>query len=68
LPEHALPTASQVSPTIELHQPPSGGHVGFMSGPLPGRIDWLPQRLCGYFDSHLSAQPSLVPDAGSQHG
>jgi hypothetical protein len=28
-----------------------GGHVGFVSGPFPGHLDWLPQRLLAYFDA-----------------
>jgi predicted alpha/beta-fold hydrolase len=32
-----------------------GGHVGFVHGTLPGRLDWLPQRLLAHFDAHLPA-------------
>ena len=32
---------------------PHGGHVGFVHGALPGRIDWLPQRLLAHFACHL---------------
>ena len=28
---------------------PGGGHVGFVSGPFPGNLDWLPQRLLHFF-------------------
>ena len=34
-----------------LEQPEMGGHVGFMTGPAPGRIDWLPQRILRFFDA-----------------
>jgi predicted alpha/beta-fold hydrolase len=34
-----------------LEQTPHGGHVGFMTGPAPGRIDWLPRRLLQFFDA-----------------
>jgi predicted alpha/beta-fold hydrolase len=29
--------------------PEHGGHVGFMAGPFPGRMDWLPRRLLHFF-------------------
>ncbi|WP_133647544.1 YheT family hydrolase [Paraburkholderia flava] len=48
LPDTALPAAHQVSSTVELDQPAHGGHVGFMTGPFPGRTDWLSRRVFGY--------------------
>jgi uncharacterized protein len=50
LPEFALPSPAEVSPRVTLDQPNHGGHVGFMTGPFPGRIDWLSRRVFGYFD------------------
>jgi predicted alpha/beta-fold hydrolase len=38
-----------VSPAIVLEQPDEGGHVGFLTGPFPGRIEWLPRRLLHFF-------------------
>jgi len=29
--------------------PSQGGHVGFVSGRLPGHLDWLPARLIAFF-------------------
>ena len=49
LPAAALPTAADVSPLVRLEQPASGGHVGFVGGHFPGRLDWLPQRLIHFF-------------------
>jgi uncharacterized protein len=49
VPAASLPDAKQVSTEIRLEQPDTGGHVGFMTGPAPGRIAWLPQRLLAYF-------------------
>jgi hypothetical protein len=49
LPAHALPVVGQVSPFVTLEQPQEGGHVGFVTGSLPGNIDWLPQRLVHFF-------------------
>jgi uncharacterized protein len=54
LPSHALPTQAQVSRMVELEQPATGGHVGFMTGGFPGRLDWLGTRLLHFFDSHVS--------------
>ena len=49
LPARYLPDANAVSPCVRLEQPASGGHVGFVSGPFPGNLDWLPQRLLHFF-------------------
>ncbi|RKP58988.1 YheT family hydrolase [Pararobbsia silviterrae] len=49
LPARALPTRVHVSPRVELEQPDTGGHVGFMTGAFPGRIDWLGARLLHFF-------------------
>jgi predicted alpha/beta-fold hydrolase len=46
LPEQDLLAATrQTSRSTVLEFPDTGGHVGFTSGPFPGRHDWLPQRL-----------------------
>lgn len=49
VPVAALPGADEVSATVTLEQPDSGGHVGFVSGAWPGRLDWLPRRLLHFF-------------------
>ncbi len=49
LPGHHLPAASEVSASVTLDYPDGGGHTGFASGPFPGNLDWLPQRLLGFF-------------------
>jgi predicted alpha/beta-fold hydrolase len=54
LPAAYLPTAAEVSPLVRLEQPAGGGHVGFVSGPFPGNLDWLPQRLLHFFLSETS--------------
>lgn len=51
LPAHALPTPAQVSACVRLDFPHAGGHVGFVSGSLPGHLDWMPQRLIRFFQS-----------------
>jgi predicted alpha/beta-fold hydrolase len=49
LPASYLPKASEVSPFVRLEHPAEGGHVGFVSGPFPGNLDWLAQRLLHFF-------------------
>ncbi|PLZ00799.1 alpha/beta hydrolase [Burkholderia sp. WAC0059] len=53
LPPDALPSRAGVSSAVELDQPRHGGHVGFMTGPFPGRYDWLAQRVLGYLASFV---------------
>lgn len=48
LPEHDLPAAQEVSPSVICDFPKHGGHVGFaghMFGALHNRRDWLPERI-----------------------
>ena len=52
MPAAALPTTAEVSPLVTLELPPAGGHVGFVSGSLPGNLDWLPRRLLHFFQRH----------------
>ncbi|HEU4851990.1 MAG TPA: alpha/beta fold hydrolase [Telluria sp.] len=40
----------KASPHVKLEYPATGGHVGFAVGALPGRIDWLPQRILHFLD------------------
>jgi len=49
LPGDDLPAQDQVSERVQLEFPASGGHVGFVSGPFPGSIGWLPARMLGFF-------------------
>jgi hypothetical protein len=53
LPAQALPAASQVAASVQLEFPRQGGHVGFVTGRLPGRLDWLPQRIFNYFQHEV---------------
>jgi predicted alpha/beta-fold hydrolase len=53
LPGRHLPHSSDVSPTVTLEYPADGGHAGFVTGPFPGRLDWLPRRLLAFFADHL---------------
>jgi predicted alpha/beta-fold hydrolase len=49
LPCGALPAPHEVSPSVVLEQPEHGGHVGFVSGPFPGNLDWLSRRVLEFF-------------------
>jgi len=49
LPASALPGQNEVSSSVTLEFPRAGGHVGFVTGKFPGRLDWLPQRILGFF-------------------
>lgn len=55
LPGDALPARHEVSSAVELEQPEDGGHVGFMTGPFPGRSDWLAQRVTRYLSPHVAS-------------
>jgi predicted alpha/beta-fold hydrolase len=48
-PEGALPGRDDVSDTLTLEYPDSGGHVGFVSGNFPGHLSWLPRRILSFF-------------------
>ena len=50
LPASALPAADEVAAQVMLEFPESGGHVGFVTGMFPGKLDWLPQRVLAFFD------------------
>ncbi len=53
LPAAALPQAHELSPAVTAEFPATGGHVGFVSGPFPGRLDWLPHRILHFFQTNL---------------
>ena len=59
LPAAALPRREALSSAITLELLQQGGHVGFVHGPLPGSIDWMPQRLLAHFGAHFST-PTAV--------
>ena len=48
-PGDALPARDEVSDTVTLEYPESGGHVGFVSGNFPGHLGWLPRRILSFF-------------------
>lgn len=60
LPARHLPGQDDVSSFVTLEQPRDGGHVGFVSGPFPGQLGWLPDRLIAFFSAHI-ASPRAGP-------
>lgn len=54
LPRAALPLRETLPPPVALEVPEQGGHVGFVHGVPPGRIDWLAQRVLMHFDAQLT--------------
>lgn len=52
VPADSLPSTAEASPDVVLEQPRAGGHVGFLSGPFPGTLGWLPRRLLDFFAGH----------------
>ena len=49
MPAGVLPGAAEVAAATIREFPRAGGHVGFVSGSLPGNLDWLPQRILYFF-------------------
>jgi hypothetical protein len=56
LPGRHLPRTA--APAVTLEYPATGGHVGFSTGPFPGRLDWLPQRILRFFDGTATRAPT----------
>lgn len=61
LPGPFLPGSDEVSPHVSLEYPDTGGHAAFVSGPFPGRLDWLPKRLLGFFASWVRREGGATP-------
>ena len=61
IPGASLPGPDDVSTAVTLDQPDHGGHVGFLTPPLPGRLSWLAQRVTEYL-----ASASAMPIAGGK--
>ncbi len=49
VPSHCLPHPREVSRRVLLHQPATGGHVGFVTGRGRGHLHWLPRRIERFF-------------------
>lgn len=53
LPTESLPKPEELSENISLCWPEQGGHAGFVSGPFPGQMNWLPETSCKWLASCL---------------
>jgi uncharacterized protein len=53
VPAAALPRRTELSRAVHFECPDHGGHVGFLAGPWPGHLGWLPRRLHAFFAAHL---------------
>ena len=52
--EAVLPSAAELSESVQLELADRGGHIGFVSGRTPGRaVYWLEQRMINFFDEYL---------------
>ena len=49
LPSRALPEPHELPAAVRCEFPAQGGHVGFVTGPFPGRLDWIPRRVGEFF-------------------
>ena len=49
IPASSLPDRGDASAEVVLEQPQHGGHAGFLVGPAPGSLAWLPQRVIHFF-------------------
>ena len=56
LPVEALARPAEVSGAVDLLYPREGGHVGFLRGAPPGRLDWLAERLFSHFNLATGGQ------------
>ena len=61
LPGRHLPASA--APAVTLDYPEEGGHVGFATGPFPGRIDWLARRILHFYDRQAGREPMRAPAA-----
>lgn len=53
IPASSLPQQMDMPSCVKLLQPAEGGHVGFVSGPPPGQLTWLPENILRFFQYHL---------------
>lgn len=54
VPPAALPRGDELAPAVQFETPAGGGHVGFLAGPWPGHLGWLPRRLHAFFAANMA--------------
>ena len=57
--EHLPQTAS---PHVTLEYPAHGGHVGFANGALPGRLDWLPNKMLHFLEGKAGTRAPVADE------
>jgi phosphomannomutase/phosphoglucomutase len=70
LPGRHLPARDEVSACVTLETPEHGGHVGFVSGPFPGHVRWLPRRIMAFLEPYAAASsppPTESPPMNVPH-
>jgi predicted alpha/beta-fold hydrolase len=63
LPGKHLPR--KASPHVVLDYPEHGGHVGFAVGGLPGRLNWLPQKLIHFMQGNAATNDAHMRDTAT---
>ncbi|MDA8384303.1 MAG: alpha/beta fold hydrolase [Betaproteobacteria bacterium] len=66
LPEAALPAPCDVSSSIHLQFPPTGGHAGFFGAGFAGGASWLSRHVLRYFARSLVGRDAV--EAGQTGG
>jgi hypothetical protein len=71
LPGQYLPL--KAAKCVQLDYPDRGGHVGFVSGKIPGQLDWLPQKSFTFLtrrhmDDIVKAAMAKWPDVPDCYG
>lgn len=64
MPASVLPEQKEVSSAVMLEFPVEGGHAGFMQGPFPGKLSWLPRKILSFF--HYQCQQSYLKETGDK--
>ena len=66
MPARALPLPHEVADAVTCEFPATGGHVGFVTGAFPGRLDWMPLRLLNFFRGTAPAACDNFVDSNSR--
>ena len=62
IPACSLPTAQDVSDSVELWQPAHGGHVGFASGTWPAHVRAMPEAVTQWLAQWIQADTEQSGD------
>jgi len=68
IPADSLARGDEVAAPVVLEQPAQGGHAGFVTGPFPGRLPWLPRRLMAWFEGGAAVPVSSTSAAAVGDG